>query len=198
MFIATSAWVGRSCVGACYLRRAWDRHEKCWEKHFLLWRRGGEKRKKNGEQRRAHAPKPQETIPQSHPSATDAFAVSGALIPRSSSPTICSRTVQKSCLASVIQLFLRRVSPAHTHTHTHANRRVGVHVVNTKRDREEARGCGMGGVYVRARGGTPPPLHPTAPRPSSRQPKAGVTTEPVGGQLSSAVPRRGAGGVRQL
>lgn len=33
------------------------------------------------EQRRAHAPKPQETIPQSHPSATDAFSISGVLIP---------------------------------------------------------------------------------------------------------------------
>lgn len=46
-------------------------------------RRGRKKKtkKKNREQRRAHAPKPQETIPQSHPSATDAFSISGVLIP---------------------------------------------------------------------------------------------------------------------
>lgn len=95
---------------------------------FLLWQRG----MKNREQRRAHAPKPQETIPQSHPSATDAFSISGVLIPWSSSSTICSGAVQKSCLASVIQLLWRCVCVTCTQTGT----LICVHV-NKRKEREE-------------------------------------------------------------
>lgn len=56
---------------------------RCEGEKFLsvAKRRGKKKKKKKMEQRRAHAPKPQETIPQSHPSATDAFSISGVLIP---------------------------------------------------------------------------------------------------------------------
>lgn len=108
------------------------------ERRFLLWQRG---KKGKTEQRRAHAPKPQETIPQSHPSATDAFSISGVLIPWSSSSTICSRAVQKSCLASVIQLLLQHVSPAHTHTHTCTETYICAHVNTEKQiERERERG----------------------------------------------------------
>lgn len=114
----------------CYISMGWP--ETCcglWytesgtgseERHLLLWQKEGE----NWEQpQRAHSPKPQETFPQSHPSATDAFSISGVLIPWSSSSTICSWAVQKSRLASVIQLFLLCVCHLHTRTHLLAQKR---------------------------------------------------------------------------